>query len=208
MGISLMKYMEITGIGNRGENLDYHISYISDKKKYFMVVDGYKSERDLIIKLSSEIMLSKVKNKKTNLTEIINKSNLPDACMSLALIEMEDENIEIEYAGDCRVYINGILVTDDHSLAWEKLIKRGKDKIETSELVCTHPKRNILTNSVKSNRGLTTVGTRKMTISKNDTEIILCTDGFWSKNHNKIIKKEKNFDNEYEDNYTAVLLSI
>lgn len=128
--------------------------------------------------------------------------------MSLIFLQIENEKITITHIGDCRAYINGELMTEDHSLAWEKLSARGKENFEVSNLTCKHPRRNILTRSIKHTNKNIIISS--LTKEYSGSNIILCTDGFWSLNHLDIINKEfkPNTKKSYDDNYTAIILNI
>jgi serine/threonine protein phosphatase PrpC len=205
-----MQFLEISGVGNRAENLDYHTSYISEKTKYFMVVDGYRTERDFLVKYSNKIMLEKINKKGNSLLKILKKFVPENVNMSFVFLEIEGKNVKISHAGDCRVYIDGELETDDQSVAWSKLNKRGKSKEEISTLVCDHPQRNILTNSIKKRNKTEDINLKEINITLSESEVLLCTDGFWSKNHLNIKNKKLYLNEEikYSDNYTAIIINL
>lgn len=117
-------------------------------------------------------------------------------------------NISIISVGDCRAYVNGDIITDDDSKAWNVLSRRGFDNKRIATLCCSHPYRHILTDSIKPGRdSKNTIKTVNKKLKHMD-KVIICTDGVWKTHHNEICLNKTSINYVCKEPYTDNCLSI
>ena len=151
--------------GKRSHNLDRVI--ISND--YAFIIDGYEcSERNLDLALD-ELNLEKD-------TKSLTLSG-PKVKLCITGFYISEDNLYIYHCGDCRLYMENIgLISNDHTVAWNKLSNKYEDKKIISNLVRQHMCKNILTNYFGTGIKLPYIEK----FEKFSGNILLCTDGFWN----------------------------
>ena len=193
------------------KNLDRAICVKNKKSAYFVVSDGIKeSSHDDINKCLKYLYhyLCKDSSTKKIVSFLKEISSKHDAKMSICILEINrNYKAKIYSLGDCRLYLNGKLLTKDHSLFWKRLEERGIEKNIIEENVAESSLRHKLYNCFR--KEFFFVDTKIFKLKKND-EIIICTDGVWSKMHKKIKTKKffirKEYNNRRDDSLTLKIL--
>jgi len=205
LGARVIQVKSINGQGKRSSNLDlfYPLS-----EHIFLILDGYGSTQEEDISDFCRQISSESYEKLEDLLNAIQDFN-PSFKSCITLLEIRGEIIRYFYLGDIRIYVNSILVTEDHSYAW-KLLERTKcfsrEKIACKCLI--HKYRNQIYKNIEN------IGDHKHEIVEINVdlpaEVLICTDGYWAFEHKEIIESKSYSLKELlsEDNYSAIMFSI
>lgn len=171
--------------GMRDKNLDFFTCFSTFRSTFILLADGYgdSCESGINIYLQEICQALIISHEKIEISDILKRNPPKDSSMSILLAKIGNEYIEICSIGDCRAYMNNVLITQDDSLAWQRLSRR-KSFEDVSELVANHPLRHKLTDSMKPNRKRN-IETVEKKISPGD-KFVFCTDGVWPYFHKEI----------------------
>lgn len=202
------------GKGKRDDNLDRISLVAAFGKTYLIMIDAYDSNSSDVDKYTENLRHKLIETGDIYLSIL---ETCPQGVKaSLILSEISTDTLRFISIGDCRLYFNGCLITRDGSVAWDLLSKKGKPNNIIPDLVCNHPRRNILTQFVsEKNYRKILLPPSSFSIQAGD-ELIFSTDGFWEIMHESI----KNFEldsyfsyicrNEsvFDDNYSMIYLCV
>lgn len=183
--------------GLRSENLDLISFFTLNDKMYLIILDGTKeTKKDDLIKYSKYLLSSlKGNDNKYCIEKYIRKGGLMYKIKaSLSICIMDESSLRVYQAGDCRVYINGKLITEDHSIAWRSIGGETQEKIRKITILSHRSK---LYNLVKKSNFF--IQEHIINLKAGD-HIIACTDGVWKDKHEEIIQKNKKIDYQTIDN--------
>lgn len=214
-------------IGKREHNLDEYLIIQRDNKYFFIMIDGFCSTHTIsieVVKLIKKIrmylqlifdsdkvselndFLYYINNKKKL---YVNKLNNYSLKLSVLIGCIQDNIFSVSHIGDCRLYINDQLYTQDDSKAWKKITKifqKSNNEFIGSHCI-NHAQQHFLLKSIPNYLDKMPLISR-FKIKKGD-RIIICTDGFWTKHHNNIISNCLNTaDAEYLDNSTFIQIIV
>lgn len=180
--------------GSRDCNLDAFCCFSSARDKVFLIMaDGfgessqegvYKTIRNLSALISND-GCEKI------LPEHLESSLEENVKISFLGVSIMNSCAHIVSSGDCRIYVNGQLISSDDSVAWKALIKR-KSHDEAAKYATRHPLRNYLTSHVEKGKKVN-FKEIDLNISPGD-RVLICTDGVWSMFHNHIYNREFSLD--------------
>lgn len=178
-------------LGERDLNLDIANCFSTTDATFFLIADGYGKSTEKQIFNYIQKLSKKISNegKETILLSHFYNSIAENEKLSLICCMVKNSLATIFHSGDCRLYINGKLFTNDETVAWRAVSKR-KSLDDTASAVINHPMRNVLTNYISKN-SIENINILEVKVSKKD-KIILCTDGVWSLFHDDILSN--NFD--------------
>lgn len=167
MGFVLIEIGRLESRGDRDSNLDR----IVHGRCFSLIVDGY---------LCSEESLNQSLDLLTMNTQGILslKPGQNSARMCIAGVCECGNDIKLYHKGDCRIYLQGSgLISRDNTLAWAQLNTRNIAPSEIAKLVKIHPLRDILSDHFTGGKNISPF----LTIPRGSGNVMLCTDGFWSK---------------------------
>lgn len=201
----MIQVKSITGQGKRDSNLDI---FFPVSEHMFLILDGYGSTQyEDISDFCRQISFGNY----DDLEDLINKIQKLNPCFKscITLLEIRGTIIRYFYLGDIRIYVNSILVTEDHSYAW-KLLERTKcfSREKIAGKCLTHKYRNQIYKNIEN------IGDYKHDIVEINidfpAEVLICTDGYWALEHKAIIESKNYSLKELlsEDNYSAILCLI
>lgn len=199
--------------GERDENLDLFFCFSTGptgNALFLVLADGYgdSSEEDLSHYLQN-ICHELIKNHQEHTLSYVLKSTPPEKSRASVLVaKISGNELEICSIGDCRAYINNLLITTDDSLAWRNLFNR-KPSEDVARLVAIHPLRHKLTDSMTPQRRKD-ITTLKMGVYDGD-HLVFCTDGIWPIFHEDICSGSfnvKDINIKLEDNSLALSIIL
>lgn len=201
----MIKVESICGQGKRESNLDF---FYQLSEHIFLILDGYGSTTKEDISGFYREVSSKNCNKLEDLIHVIQLIS-PNFQSCITIIEIKGCYIRYFYQGDIRIYVNSILITKDHSYAWMLLERKNCFSAEKIASKCLfHKYRNLLYKNIKNIDDTE----KQIEVLKVDlpSKVLVCTDGYWTIEHEKIIKSGSYSLNELvsKDNYSAILFSI
>jgi len=196
--------------GMRDKNLDFFTCLSTSDYTFIIIVDGYgdSCESKINIYLQELLQDLMISHEWINISDILKRNAPKESFMSMLLAKIGDENIEICSIGDCRAYMNNVLITQDDSLAWQIISSRKSFK-DVAELVANHPLRHKLTDSMRPNREKD-IEALKIKISPGD-KFLFCTDGVWPYFHKEICNDSFDPNSIFvkrEDNSLALLVKL
>ncbi len=177
--------------GNRKCNLDAFCCFSSSENKFFlMLVDGFGgSSQERVYKTISNLsnLVSSEECEKIHPEHL--RSSLEE-CVKISFLGLSVINNSFAHvvsSGDCRVYVNGKVLSSDDSVAWKALIKR-KSHDDAAKYAVSHPLRHVLTSHLEKGRK---VELKEIDFKlKPGDRVLVCTDGVWSIFHEHISNGE------------------
>jgi len=122
---------------------------------------------------------------------------------SIAVTYINNYIMQIAYTGDCRVYFNNSLITEDFSKAWQVISSTPNNNIKGG--LCVN---HIYQRYVYEYLPLSHCTILDNIYLKPNDKIYITTDGFWSAHHYEIIMSEDinmhNHNKEYNDNASCI----
>lgn len=195
--------------GSRDHQLDSFLYFYCEGKYYFIIADGFGNScqekisaslnriAELWIEVGDDIF------KENNLNRVVDEK----ISMSFLAASFDSDKISFFSLGDCRIYLNSLLLSNDDSMAWRALIKRKSLK-DTAALATIHPLRHTLTKCIGGGRDLFFEhGEHNI---NSGGKIVLCTDGAWSIFHESIINGKFSTDmivSNTSDNSLAIVIT-
>lgn len=203
--------------GGRTENLDCIIELRDGNNIHaVLVVDAYGCTRNDVDRFVIQVKSLSV-NDVSSACELLARINVDfNIKMAVVCIAKIFGRVSLSNLGDCRAYSQvGELLTLDHTIAWDDLVAIGVEHSKVAELVKAHPGRRVLKRFLKFPGGEHVA--QGITIDgNNESNYLLCTDGFWSNVSQSILlslasgaTSVDEFSNELssvQDNYTACLV--
>jgi len=171
-----MESLFVRGLGERSENLDRLSFFESEGSIFIALIDAYESDF-YDVSLYFDSLCSSLKEHGDLHYAVSNVYPL-NIKASLVVSKISGSVVEYISVGDCRIYINGLLVTEDDTVAWEKLSSKGYTPEDIACLVCRHPRRHILKSFVSSSSVGSLPSPKKLNIKDGDV-LIFSSDGGW-----------------------------
>ncbi|MDT4829131.1 hypothetical protein FQZ97_625450 [compost metagenome] len=168
--------------GSRTENLDSIFNFVCDGCWLgVLLVDGYESAEKDICELGKRFESVLMQHGKIDALQAVSLVDLEGLSVkaSILLVVKQVDGVSIYHSGDCRAYtLEAGLLTEDHSVAWAQLVKRGICPSRVEVLVSKHPARRVLAKSfclpAQENGG------ESLHVSSGESsKLLVCTDGYW-----------------------------
>ncbi|GAB2731534.1 PP2C family protein-serine/threonine phosphatase [Halomonas garicola] len=181
--------------GDRKCNLDAFCCFSSSENKFFlMLADGFgDSSQEGVYKTIRNLshLISSSECEKINPEHLESSLEESVKISFLGLSVINNSFTHVVSSGDCRVYVNGQVLSSDDSVAWKALIKR-KSHDDAAKYAVAHPLRNRLTSHVEKGRKVD-FKEIDFKLSSGD-RVLVCTDGVWSIFHDHISSGEFSLD--------------
>ncbi len=199
-----INFVALTDIGKKYKHNEdsFFVPSVGDNKKLFIVCDGVGGSLsgEVASKLACQWIYKNYFSSKNSLLQAIQKVNkqlfdlaqkhseYTGMCTTTVCILFEENYAQVCSVGDSRAYLfrDGCLdqITEDDSVVW----KLFKDGIITKDAIRKHPKNNIITNSLGSEKNLKKVNDYRIETKIEDT-FLLCSDGLTDLVSDKEIEK-------------------
>lgn len=172
-------------IMNENKYKDLFISFKCGDNDIYIICDLYSNEEICNVINVINIIKEKIeKNGFHSLIEFFGKTKELYMKASIAIMEISQGFAAIISSGDCRVYIDGYLITSDDSCFWKRKENLGFSKENIAQLCCRSSLRKKIINKLNPSIDASfTVHNVKL----DNSHIVMCTDGFWEIYHNDII---------------------
>lgn len=171
-----MESLFVYGLGERSENLDRLSFFESDGELFVALLDAYESfSSDVSLYFNS---LCDSLKEHGDLYYAVSHVNSVKVKASLLVCKLSKGVVEYISMGDCRIYINGVVATEDDTVAWEKLSRKGFPKEDIARFVCRHPRRHILKNFISHKSVGALPRPKKINVQEDDV-LIFSSDGGW-----------------------------
>lgn len=208
-----MESLFVCGLGERNENLDRLSFFESGGDLFLALLDAYDS---CFIDVSNyfESLCDSLKEH-GDLYHAVSHVNPMEIKASLLVCKISGGVVEYISVGDCRIYINGAVATEDDTVAWEKLSNKGFAKEDISRFVCRHPRRHVLTEFVSLKTIASLPSSKKIHVKEGDV-LIFSSDGGWevlndlfvSYGMNCLYEVVKDGSVTFYDNYTFACMKV
>jgi len=210
-----VKNVFIVADGMGGHNAGEVASSLAIDTFVEYIKENYDSENLLDILVEGVVKANKVV-----FEEAVNNENENGMGTTFTCVCIEDKKLYAVHVGDSRIYILGKeglkQITNDHSFVME-MVKQGRITLEEARI---HPKRNIITRAVGTEKSID-VDTIIKEIKEDDI-ILMCSDGLYGMvsdaDMEKIISESKDIkqcvetlilkanENGGKDNISAIII--
>lgn len=208
-----MESLFVCGLGGRSESLDRLSFFESGGVLFIALIDAYESDSDNV-SLYFDSLCSSLKEHGDLRYAVSNIFPL-NIKASLVVSKISEGVVEYISVGDCRIYINGLLITEDDTVAWDKLSSKGYTPEDIACLVCRHPRRHILKRFISSNSIGSLPIPKKINIKEGDV-LTFSSDGGWEVLNDYFVTSEIQFlyrmimekSVVFYDNYTFACMRV
>lgn len=171
-----MESLFVYGLGERSENLDRLSFFESEGSLFIVLLDAYESESHNV-SLYFDSLCESLKEH-GELYHAVSNVNPVNIKASLVVSKISGSIVEYISVGDCRIYANGFLITEDDTVAWEKLSRKGFTSEDIACLVCRHPRRHILKSFISCSSMGNLPRPKKFSVKEDDI-LTFSSDGGW-----------------------------